>query len=98
MAMRFGGIWKAGIGTASPDRAAMERIKAWTREVLTLPDAAAISVNEIVCADPGCPGTETIVLVMVPGQRTKAYKVTAPLADVTRDALAQALSSAPPAA
>jgi hypothetical protein len=34
--------------------------------------------NEIVCPDPACPGTETVILVMVPSRPTRACKVAAP--------------------
>ena len=34
-----------------------------------------ITVSEVQCGDVACPGNETVVLVMVPGRRTKAYRV-----------------------
>jgi hypothetical protein len=91
VALRFGGIWKAGSTAPQADRAALDRIKAWAKAALGLDDAATVSCNEIVCADPACPGTETIILVMIPGQRTKAYKVQAAAADVTEEAVTLAL-------
>jgi hypothetical protein len=87
------GLWKKGLGADKPDAAALARIKAQTREILGLDDDASISANEIVCADPACPGTETVILVMVPGRRTKAYKVDRPAAEVTTDALRAALTT-----
>jgi len=67
-------------------------IKRQVRELLGLPERAVIAVNEILCADPACPGTETVILVMNPGEKTRAYKVQMGLAEVTPEALAAALS------
>jgi hypothetical protein len=50
-----------------------------------------VAVNEIVCADPACPGTETIILVMVPGKPTAACKVGKPIRDVSDDDVRDAL-------
>ncbi len=63
-----------------------------TRAILSLDEDATVSANEILCADPACPGSETVILVMRPGQRTKAYKVTAEAKDVTEDMLRAALA------
>ena len=57
------------------------------------PEAAAIAVNEIICADPACPGNETVILVMKPGEKTRAYKLQMAMAEVTAEALAEALRS-----
>ena len=73
-------------------KALAERLKADVRRLLALPEAAAIAVNEILCADPSCPGTETVILVMNPGEKTKAYKVQAAMAEVTEDNLREALA------
>ncbi|AMJ63746.1 hypothetical protein AXW83_16865 [Bosea sp. PAMC 26642] len=70
------------------------RIKADVRDILGLPEAAAIAVNEILCADPACPGNETVILVMNPGEKTKAFKLQMGLAEVTREALMAALDGA----
>lgn len=75
---------------ADPDD--VVRIKAQTRAILALGEEAVIAVNEILCADPSCPGTETVILVMNPGQKTKAYKVAVAIAEVTSDALSAALA------
>jgi hypothetical protein len=91
--MRFGLFGKGSDRKAEGTEAA-SRIKAQTRELLGLPEAAAIAVNEIICADPACPGTETVILVMNPGEKTRAFKAQVPMAVLTREALAEAL--APP--
>jgi hypothetical protein len=68
------------------DAAAAERIKIWVREIVT-DDAAlraniAVTVSEIICADPACPGTETVILIMQPGQKSVAAKVAKPMDQV----------------
>lgn len=74
-------------------KALAERLKGDVRRLLGLPEAAAIAVNEILCADPSCPGTETVILVMNPGEKTRAYKVPAAMAEVTEEALREALAA-----
>ncbi|RYE30825.1 MAG: hypothetical protein EOP23_17985 [Hyphomicrobiales bacterium] len=68
-----------------------ERLKAQVRDLLDLPEAAVIAVSEILCADPACPGNETVILVMKPGEKTRAYKLQMAMAEVTAEALAEAL-------
>ncbi|CAO4166869.1 hypothetical protein [Methylorubrum populi] len=54
---------------------AAARAKALIRPALGLTDADALSVNEIACADPGCPDVETVVLVMRSGEPTRALRI-----------------------
>lgn len=63
--------------------AAAASLKSRLRDIAQLGPDVSLSANEIVCSDPACPGTETIVLVMVPGQRTRALKVQKAMGDVT---------------
>lgn len=72
-----------------------ESLKAEVRARLGLPETAAVAVNEILCADPSCPGTETVILVMKAGEKTRAFKLQMAMADVTAEALAEALDSPP---
>ncbi|SEG83021.1 hypothetical protein [Bosea lathyri] len=90
--MRFGLFGKSSADKAQAAQAA-NRIKAEIRELFGLPEAAAIAVNEIICADPACPGTETVILVMNPGEKTKAFKLQMALAEVTREALLDLLQT-----
>jgi hypothetical protein len=73
---------------------AVNGLKALVLSKLAVPADTAIAVNEILCNDPGCPGIETVVLVMIPGQKTRALKVQKPLAEVTEADVAAML--APP--
>ena len=93
--MRFGLFGKGATAKADAKLAA-ERLKAQVRATLGLPETAAIAVNEIICADPACPGTETVILVMKPGEKTRAFKLQMAMGEVTAQALAEALG--PPAA
>lgn len=88
--MRFGLFGKDKREGAGADAAA--RVKQQVRELLCLPENAVIAVNEILCADPACPGTETVILVMKPGEKTRAFKAQMGLAELTPEALAEALS------
>lgn len=90
--MRFGLFGKDKRDVAGADAAA--QVKRQVRELLGLSENAVIAVNEILCADPACPGTETVILVMKPGEKTRAFKVQVALAELTPEALAQTLSEA----
>ena len=89
--MRFG-LFRRRTGEAKPQGEAIERVKAWAVVIAALPPDASLAVNEIVCTDPSCPGTETVVLVMQSGRKTRAYKVAKALDDVTEEDVRAALS------
>ena len=89
--MRFGLFGRDKRDAAGADAAA--QVKRQVPELLALPQNAVIAVNEILCADPACPGTETVILVMKPGEKTRAFKVQMALAELTPEALSQALSA-----
>jgi hypothetical protein len=57
-----------------PDTADSDRIKGWVRTMLALSDETIVTVSEIACTDPACPGLETVILVMRPGEKAMAYK------------------------
>ncbi|HET9403716.1 MAG TPA: hypothetical protein VFO57_03955 [Burkholderiales bacterium] len=66
---------------------ALARVKVWTRERFTLPDAAAILVSEMACRLPGCPPLETHVLFLPPNGKRHHFKVFKPVTDVAPDDL-----------
>jgi hypothetical protein len=76
---------------AERDKAAA--IKLHVRAVFGLGEETIVSVSEIQCGDASCPGTETVILIMQPGVKTKAYKVLAPLLDVDVAAVERALAA-----
>jgi len=97
--MRFGLFGRAearrGGDAKAEAKAAAERLKEQVRAWLGLPGTAAIAVNEILCADPACPGTETVILVMKPGEKTRAYKLQMAMVEITPEALSEALAPPP---
>ncbi len=71
----------AGIGSLlnrfrpnRPDPEDSARVKGWVRELLGLGDEVVVTVSEIACTDPACPGLETVILVLRPGEKAQAYK------------------------
>jgi hypothetical protein len=76
----------------SPDAAARARVAGIARRLGGFGPEVTLTVNEIVCADPACPGTETVILVMQPGARSRACKVGKPLEEVTEADVAAALA------
>jgi len=89
--MRLGDLLRFPVRARRPDPEAAVRIKGWVRDALALPPDATLAVNEIRCTDPSCPGTETVVLLMRPGERTRAFKVGKPMDEVTEPELRAAL-------
>lgn len=74
-----------------PDAAARARVAEAARRLGGLGPEVSLTVSEIVCADPACPGTETVILVMIPGARSRACKIGKPLETVTDEDVATAL-------
>ncbi len=79
----FGALLRGTFGLPKPDRETIERVKELTRSALRASPETALAVNEIACNDPGCPGLETVILVMEPGQKTRALKVQKTLDEIT---------------
>ena len=76
---------------SKPEPEAVARIKACVLDLLSPPTGTALAVNEIACLDPACPGLETVILVMEPGRKTRAYKVAKALDAVTEQDIREAL-------
>jgi hypothetical protein len=91
--MRLGSLFRGDPQARERSAQAMTRVKAWTRDALGLGEDTALAVNEIVCTDPSCPGTETVILVMQPGEKTRALKIQKGLEDVTAEDVAAAAAS-----
>ena len=85
--MRLGTLLKGAMGRRmgrhKADPAAVERIRSWCRVVGDMSPDATLAINEIACTDPGCPGIETVILVMEAGRKTRAHKIAKPLDAVT---------------
>jgi hypothetical protein len=87
----FGAFLRASFGLPKTDRDAIERVKELARTALRASPDTAFAVNEIACNDPGCPGIETVILVMEPGQKTRALKIPKTLDEVTEQDIRMAL-------
>jgi hypothetical protein len=66
---------------------ALERVRNWTRESLTLADDDTVLVSEVACARPGCPPLETVVTFWTSGVERHWFKVFKPVAEVVFDDL-----------
>ena len=87
----FGAFMRGAFGLPKADKAAIDRVKDMARAALPVSPETAFAVNEIACNDPGCPGIETIILVMEPGRKTRALKVAKPLDEVMEQDIVAAL-------
>ena len=90
------GLFARRAGQGEPDRDATARVKALALRILDPLAGASVTVSEIVCHDPACPGTETILLLALPGEKLRAVKVAAAAADVTEQELRAVLVVAEP--
>lgn len=66
-------------------QAAIANIREWTRTALDLRDGDLVSVTELVCAEPGCPPRETVIVVIRPGQPATTLHIHKAMSDVVRD-------------
>ncbi len=89
--MRFGSFLRGVLGGTREDPAAVQQVKTWARAALGAGEDTALVVNEIACTDPDCPGTETVILIMEPGRRTRACKIPKLLDEVTEQDVRGAL-------
>ncbi|HJE24811.1 MAG TPA: hypothetical protein K8W01_14240 [Methylorubrum populi] len=78
-----------------PDATARRRVEAWLREAGGYGPDTAMTVSEIVCVDPACPGTETVILVFAPGKKTRAVKIPGALEALSASDVAAALEHFP---
>jgi hypothetical protein len=70
-----------------PDNPALAPLKSMVRAVLSLSEDVTVTAQEITCTDPACPGLETIILLLAPGQKTKALKFSGPMVEITENDL-----------
>lgn len=77
--------WRA----RSAERSALSaRLKDDLIAALGLGASDALAVNEVACADPGCPDMETIVLVMRAGEPTRALRIRQPMEGIGAEEIA----------
>lgn len=67
-------------------QAATEQLKSWVRAALHLSEHVTVSVSEIECGDPKCPGgIETAVLVRGKASVEAAFKLPGPLDQLNKE-------------
>ncbi|MGL5448559.1 MAG: hypothetical protein ACRDBL_14725 [Rhabdaerophilum sp.] len=70
---------------------ARDRIRDWATQILGEDPPLTLTISEIDCGDPACPGLETIMLVMREGEATQAVKIRKPMDEVTETDLSEAM-------
>ena len=73
------------------DEAALVRVRAWTAAALGNPPGLDLTISEVECADPACPGLETFILVLREGEATQAVKVRKAISEITESDIAEAM-------
>src|SRR5438067_516068 len=75
--------------------AALEQVRAWTRERFALASDDTVLVSEIACGIPGCPPLETLVAFWTKETRRHQFKVFKPVEAVVLDDLPPAWMKEP---
>lgn len=73
------------------DEAALANIRHWAATALGDPAGLDLTISEVECPDPTCPGLETFILVMREGEATQAAKVKKPIAEITEADVVEAV-------
>lgn len=63
--------------------AAVRALKEIARQVLGAEEDDTVMVNELRCAEPGCPPVETVIALLRQGQAPRQVKVHKPVVEVT---------------
>ena len=71
---------------------ALTRIRAWTKAAVPAGNPV-ISINELACAEPGCPPRETVILVMWPDTPAWKLRVHHAMTDVQESDVIAALTT-----
>lgn len=72
----------------------VERLKGWVRAALAVDDSKTVSISEIECGDPSCPGgIETAVLVRGKASVEAAFKLRGPLDSLSEAMVADAVGA-----
>ncbi|PPD13839.1 MAG: hypothetical protein CTY25_11340 [Methylobacterium sp.] len=61
---------------------ARDAIRGWAEAALGHDPPLTLTISEIDCGDPSCPGLETIILVMREGEATQAVKIRKPMDEI----------------
>ena len=65
-----------------PDPAAVQIVKSWAIEYLSLPENATLSISELYCLEPECPPVETVITSRTPDGLAKDWRIAKSINDV----------------
>ena len=71
------------------DAAHARQVKDWVRAVLAVEEDTVITVNELRCAEPGCPDVESVIGLLAAGRPTRRFRLLKPLAAITATDIAE---------
>jgi hypothetical protein len=63
----------------------IDQIAYWTRQVFTFPKEAPVIVKEVPCVKSNCPPVETAIVVFLPGEPPRFFKIQKTLHEITFD-------------
>ena len=73
------------------DDAALAQLRDWVLTALGNPAGMELTISEIECPDPACPGLETFILVMREGEATQAVKIRKPIIEIAENDVVEAV-------
>jgi G3E family GTPase len=63
----------------------LDQIRYWVQTILTFPPDAPMVIKEVPCVKAGCPPVETAIMVFLPAEPPRVFKILARINDVTFD-------------
>jgi G3E family GTPase len=63
----------------------LDQIRYWVRTILTFPPDAPMVIKEVPCVKAGCPPVETAIMVFLPAEPPRVFKILARINQVTFD-------------
>jgi G3E family GTPase len=63
----------------------LDQIRYWVQTILTFPPDAPIVIKEVPCVKAGCPPVETAIMVFLPSEPPRLFKILARINEVTFD-------------
>jgi G3E family GTPase len=63
----------------------LDQIRYWVSTILSFPPDAPIIIKEVPCVKAGCPPVETAIMVFLPGEPPRLFKILARINEVTFD-------------
>jgi len=63
----------------------LDQIRYWVQTILTFPPDAPIVIKEVPCVKAGCPPVETALMVFLPNEPPRTFKILARINEVNFD-------------